>query len=152
MVMNFPDSGSFVGRASELAALVDALADQQVRAVLVSGEAGIGKSRLVAEFTSRVGFGALVLVGHCPELGEGGVPFAPFIGVVRSLQRQLGPGDLAALLPQDPAIGRWLPELAMRSSAEAPVHDPMRLSGEMLSLLEQLALTRRVILVLEDLH
>src|SRR5579862_2382608 len=79
MVMNFPDSGNFVGRASELAALVDALADQRVRAVLVSGEAGIGKSRLVAEFASRAGAGALVLVGHCPELGEGGVPFAPFI-------------------------------------------------------------------------
>ena len=152
MVMNFPDRGNFVGRASELAALVDALADQRVRAVLVSGEAGIGKSRLVAEFTSRVGAGALVLVGHCPELGEGGVPFAPFIAILRSLQRQLGTGELAALLPQDPAIGRWLPELAMRSSAEAPVHDPMRLSGEILSLLEQLALTRRVILVLEDLH
>ena len=152
MVMDFPDSGNFVGRASELAALVDALADQRVRAVLVSGEAGIGKSRLVAEFTSRVGAGALVLVGHCPELGEGGVPFAPFIAILRSLQRQLGTGELAALLPQDPAIGRWLPELAMLGSAEAPVHDPMRLSGEILSLLEQLALTRRVILVLEDLH
>src|SRR3984893_9212468 len=152
MVMNFPDSGNFVGRASELAALVDALADQRVRAVLVSGEAGIGKSRLVAEFTSRVCAGALVLVGHCPELGEGGVPFAPFIAILRSLQRQLGTGELAALLPQDPAIGRWLPELAMRSSAESLVRCAMRLSGEILSLLEQLALTRRVILVLEDLH
>ena len=150
--MNFPDSGNFVGRASELAALVDALADQRVRAVLVSGEAGIGKSRLVAEFASRAGAGALVLVGHCPELGEGGVPFAPFIAVLRSLQRQLGAGELAALLPQDPAVGRWLPELAIRSSAEAPGHDPMRLSSEILALLEQLALTRRVILVLEDLH
>jgi len=150
--MDFPGHVTFVGRASELASLGDALADPRIRAVLVSGEAGIGKSRLVAEFTSRVAGDALVLVGYCPELGEGGVPCAPFIAALRSLQRQLGVGELAALLPRDPAVGRWLPELAMRTSAEAPVHDPMRLSGELLALLEQLALTRRVILVLEDLH
>jgi ATP/maltotriose-dependent transcriptional regulator MalT len=152
MVMDFPGHVTFVGRASELASLDEALADPRVRAVLISGEAGIGKSRLVAEFASRVAGDALVLVGYCPELGEGGVPYAPFIAALRSLQRQLGVGELAALLPKDPAIGRWLPELAMRTSAEAPLHDPMRLSGEILALLEQLALTRRVILVLEDLH
>ena len=67
--------GRLVSREPELAALGSAL--ERARAgrasvVLIAGDAGVGKSRLVAEAAeeARAG-GVLVLIGHCVELGEG---------------------------------------------------------------------------------
>ena len=148
----FPVSSAFVGRAGDLTALENAFADEQTSTVLIGGEAGIGKSRLAGEFTSRLGQNVLVLVGRCPEFGADGVPFAPFIAVMRSLERQRGTDDLAALLPGHPALAQWMPRLAARAGPATPDSDPIRLSGEILTLLEQLALTQPVVLVLEDLH
>ncbi len=144
--------GAFVGRAAEVAALQDAYRDPAVRTVLVAGEAGIGKSRLVAEFTTRVEARTVVLRGRCPEFGATGVPFAPFVAVMRALLRDRGVDGLTALLPvAQPALARWLPELAARSGAGTDT-DRIRLFGEILTVLEQLASTRPVVVVLEDLH
>ncbi|WP_330231437.1 AAA family ATPase [Nocardia sp. NBC_00508] len=151
--MSLPVCGAFVGRAAEVAALQDAYRDPAVHTVLVAGEAGIGKSRLVVEFTTRVGAHAAVLCGRCPEFGAKGVPFAPFVAVMRALLRDQGVDGLAALLPVDkPALGRWLPELAARSGSAEADTDRIRLFGEILTVLEQLATTRPVVVVLEDLH
>src|SRR5690606_6321385 len=69
----------FVGREAELAALRDdarrALRDGAT-AVLVAGEAGVGKSRLVREYAAGSPMSRTV-VGGCPELGVDGLPFAP---------------------------------------------------------------------------
>lgn len=152
-VVSLPVCGAFVGRAAEVAALQDAYRDPAVHTVLVAGEAGIGKSRLVVEFTTRVGAHAAVLCGRCPEFGAKGVPFAPFVAVMRALLRDQGVDGLAALLPVDkPALGRWLPELAARSGSAEADTDRIRLFGEILTVLEQLATTRPVVVVLEDLH
>ncbi|MFC9897046.1 AAA family ATPase [Nocardia sp. NPDC127579] len=145
-VVRVSASGVFVGRGNELAELLRAAADARVRAVLVAGAAGIGKSRLVAEFVARRPSGTLVLSGRCPEFGNAGVPFAPFLAVSRALVRELGVASLRALLPSRPALAAWLPELAEESAAGAS--DPLRLFGELLALLEQLP----AVLVLEDLH
>jgi hypothetical protein len=68
-------SSTFMGRAEELARLDAALrraAAASPTAVLVAGEAGVGKSRLVEEFTARIaGAGATVLAGGCIALAEG---------------------------------------------------------------------------------
>src|SRR5205085_11067855 len=69
----------FVGRQFELARLRSAFsrsAAGEPQTVLVGGEAGIGKSRLVDEFAGRLD--ATVVTGACIELGGDGVPFAPF--------------------------------------------------------------------------
>lgn len=143
---------AFVGRAGEVAALQDAYRDPVVHTVLVGGEAGLGKSRLVAEFTTRLGANAAVLAGRCPESG-GRVPFAPFLAVLRTLVRELGVDGLATLLPVvRPALSRWLPEQAAHSGPAEPDTDRIQLFGEILTVLEQLALTRPVVVVLEDLH
>src|SRR5260370_17576119 len=71
-----------VGRADPLSALDAALAEARnsnPSAMLIGGEAGVGKSRLVIEFAERARrAGAQVLTGSCLELGADGLPFAPF--------------------------------------------------------------------------
>lgn len=68
-------SGRFVGREEELELLDAALALTGVGrpgGVVVGGEAGIGKTRLVHEFAERAaGAGARVLLGSCPAVAEG---------------------------------------------------------------------------------
>src|SRR6266567_2069171 len=92
-----------VGRATQMAALEAAL--ETVRqgspaALLIGGEAGVGKSRLISEFTgSASAGGARVLTGECLELGADGLPFGPFTAMLRDLVRELGADGVAALLP-----------------------------------------------------
>ncbi|WP_433755218.1 helix-turn-helix transcriptional regulator [Nocardia sp. CA-135398] len=148
-----PDRGAFVGRAAEVSALQRAYRDESVHTVLIAGEPGLGKSRLVSEFTSRLGSDVLVLIGRCPEFGASEVPFAPFVTIMRTLVRRVGLDELSALLPvARPALSRWLPELAMRTGAAEPESDRIRLFGEILTVFEQSASSRPVVLVLEDLH
>ncbi|MFI1917877.1 AAA family ATPase [Nocardia sp. NPDC020380] len=151
-MVSFPGSSALVGRGADLAVLVDAVDARQTHTVLVAGEAGIGKSRLVGEFTGRLDPKTPVLIGRCPEFGTGGVAFAPFLAVLRGLIRQLGVEGVAALLPPRPALSNWLPQLAVHTGGAAVDADRLRLFGEILTLLEQLAATGPVVLILEDLH
>ncbi|WP_433621622.1 helix-turn-helix transcriptional regulator [Nocardia sp. CA-120079] len=148
-----PDRGAFVGRAAEISALRRAYHDESVHTLLIAGEPGLGKSRLVTEFTSRLGSDVLVLTGRCPEFGPSGMPFAPFVMIMRVLVRRIGVDELTALLPvARPALARWLPELATRTGAAEPESDRIRLFGEILTVFEQLAISHPLVLVLEDLH
>ncbi|MEV4087236.1 ATP-binding protein, partial [Nonomuraea fuscirosea] len=66
----------FIGRARELAALGDALGRARAGAsstLLVGGEAGVGKTRLIRVFPARRADDARVLVGGCLELGTEGL-------------------------------------------------------------------------------
>ena len=78
-----------VGRAQEVRALTSALeraAQGRPGAVLVSGDAGVGKTRLLTEFTTRASAtGAMVLVGHCLDVGGVGLPYLPFTEALRPL-------------------------------------------------------------------
>ena len=80
----------FVGRAEQLEALDAALAAAragEASTVLVSGEAGIGKTRLLAEFAARASAGGTrVLIGNCIELGDGELPHAPLAAILRQLE------------------------------------------------------------------
>ncbi|WP_055505755.1 helix-turn-helix transcriptional regulator [Nonomuraea pusilla] len=147
-------SPQFVGRARELGVLGDALTRARSGAsttVLVGGEAGVGKTRLMKEFAERAG-DALVLVGGCLELGTEGLPFAPFTAVLRRLVREMGRDGVAALVPGGTTRGlaRLLPEFGEpdKDGAEARA----RLFEQVLGLLERLAEERTVVLVVEDAH
>lgn len=105
-----------VGRADELALLDAALANAQRGvpvALLIGGEAGVGKTRLLTEFASRLTGGGRALFGGCLELGASGLPFAPFTAVLRQLVREQGADGVRALLAgrQAGELGRLLPEL-----------------------------------------
>lgn len=152
-MVSLPVCAAFVGRAAELSALREAYQDPEVHTVLIAGEAGLGKSRLVAEFRTRISTDTVVLAGRCLEFGSDGVPFAPFVSVMRALVRRLGVAELITLLPVNrPALARWLPELAARAGSAATETDRIRLFGEILTVLEQLAVRQPVLVVLEDLH
>jgi class 3 adenylate cyclase len=90
-----------VGREAELALLADALdqvvAKRRGRLVLVAGQAGVGKSRLVKEFVTAARERATVLQGRCPEYGEG-LTYLPIAEVVRQAAAAAGQAGLRGLL------------------------------------------------------
>ena len=140
-------STAFVGRDAEIAALRESLkrvrTDEPVM-VLVGGEAGVGKTRLLEEFAKLAG-GARFLTGQCLELGEEGLPYAPFAGIVRELVRAEG---VAVLDGHEAEFARLLPELgAVSHEADRGVLFD-RVSG----LLARLAAEQPLVVVLEDLH
>jgi predicted ATPase len=91
-------SPNFVGRIEELLALEAArrrAADAEPAVVLVGGEAGVGKTRLVAELLRDAdGLGAVALSGGCLDVGEGVLAYAPMVEALRPLARILTPEDL----------------------------------------------------------
>ena len=135
----------FVDRIEELDHLVTALDDAaagQPSLVLLGGDAGVGKTRLLAEFTGSID--GWVLRGGCLPLGERGLPFAPVVEVLRGLIA-------------DGRISEVPPALQMLVSGE-PVGMPERPSGQahlflaFLQLLEELSANITVALILEDVH
>ncbi|WP_119727148.1 helix-turn-helix transcriptional regulator [Thermomonospora amylolytica] len=143
-----------VGRSAELRMLETALGEAP-GAVLVGGEAGVGKTRLLRHFTDRAAAaGARVLVGGCLELGSDGLPFAPFTAVLRGLVRETGIDGVAGLLPRSATAGlaRLLPEFGEPESDAASGEDRARLFELVLTLLERLAERSPTVLVIEDAH
>ncbi|WP_405533507.1 AAA family ATPase [Streptomyces avidinii] len=151
-----PVSPVFVGRADELAVLTDALtraAGQEPQAMLIGGEAGVGKTRLTEEFLCEANRrGAVVAVGGCVEIGAEGLPFAPFSTALRTLHRLL-PEELAtAAAGQEDELARILPELGDTPRGPHDEESTARLFELTARMLERLAAERTVVLVLEDLH
>jgi DNA-binding NarL/FixJ family response regulator len=143
-----------VGREGELGRLLSLLDDAEAgRSVvaLVSGDAGVGKTRLIGEVTRlAAGRGFTVLSGQCAELGDS-VPYLPLADALRSAAQSTGVRDA---LSSRPALGRLLPE-----GGEGPIADSDRsglarqqMFGGVLGLLAELAAATPVLLVLEDLH
>ena len=153
----------FIGRSTQLGRLtelVDGSRDGAAAAVLISGDAGVGKTRLADEAIAAASArGQLVLIGHCVDLGAGGLPYLPFVEALS-----------AAVRGQAGASSQQAAEVIRRTVAELPVLG--RLTGRVppgggtedgmdrLPLFEAVAslvgaLSRDVapvLLVLEDLH
>ncbi len=95
-------SPTFVGRVEELELLEAArgrAADADPAVVLVGGEAGVGKTRLVAELTSRCATdGTRVLAGGCVPVGDGALPYAPIVEAMRALASDVGVGAVRELV------------------------------------------------------
>src|SRR5918992_836029 len=148
-------SARFVGRAGELAELEAALhdaVDKRSSLVLVAGESGVGKSRLVDELIGRARkLDSVVLVGDCVELGEGELPYAPLIGALRPLLRDGHPAFDALPDPLRAALTAVLPGLGDRVGTGGEASQSSVFEA-LLALLEGLAQERLVLLAIEDLH
>jgi hypothetical protein len=98
-----------VGRDAEAAQLRAALARAaagEPAIVVVAGEAGVGKSRLVAELLRHAGeSGAVTLTGGCLNVGEGVLAYAPMVEALRPLAHVLDPEELERVLGG--ARGSW---------------------------------------------
>ena len=154
----------FVGRGAELERLADALnlaTNQRPATRLVGGDAGIGKTRLVNEFVAGArSSGAHVLIGDCLQLGETGLPYAPFVGALRPLLRSLKGDQLDELLgPGRAELSHLLPDLGSPAATKGR-RDPSpdagaaqaRLFEIVFGLLRRLSDKAPVALILEDLH
>ena len=104
----------FVGRERELAALVERLAEAargEGGVVFISGEPGIGKSRLLREIASRARAGGwLVLSGRAYDI-DGMPPYLPFVEILGEHLRHSSDESLVALLSGAPELCLLLPEL-----------------------------------------
>ncbi|MGW0226300.1 helix-turn-helix transcriptional regulator [Streptomyces tendae] len=160
----------FVGRTGELDTLNDALARAaggdasrasatggEPQALLLGGEAGVGKTRLVEEFAAAAARrGAVVALGGCVEIGADGLPFAPFSTALRALRRHLPEELAAAAAGQEEELARLLPELGegtpVTGGGRHDEESMARLFELTARLLERVAARHTVVLVLEDLH
>jgi ATP/maltotriose-dependent transcriptional regulator MalT len=152
----------FVGRQSELTRLqsaADAGRSGHPGLVLVGGEAGVGKTRLLAELVTRQrDTGWLVLEGAAIAVGAEGLPFEPFIAAFRSAVRALGVERVAALAgPNLPDLARLVPELASATNQvvlglSQTEWLQVRTYEGVLGLLERLGEEAPVLLLIEDVH
>ncbi|MGX1027931.1 DNA-binding CsgD family transcriptional regulator/tetratricopeptide (TPR) repeat protein [Streptomyces ambofaciens] len=152
----------FVGRTGELDALNEAFARASAaggepQALLLGGEAGVGKTRLVEEFAAAANRrGAVVALGGCVEIGADGLPFAPFSTALRALRRHLPEELAAAAAGQEEELARLLPELGegvpITGGGRHDEESMARLFELTARLLERVAARHTVVLVLEDLH
>lgn len=153
---------AFVGRKRELGELVACLEDAcagRGRLVLLSGEPGIGKSRLGEELLAAAeGRGARVLVGRCWEAG-GAPAYWPWVQSLRAYVREREPEGLRAELGVGAAdLAQLIPELRQRlpEIGDPPVLDPelarFRLFDATAGLLRNIAERRPLVVALDDLH
>ncbi len=137
-----------VGRQAEVSALTAAL-DRAAAAtpagVLMSGDAGVGKSRLVAEATARGSTaGFTVLTGRCLDAAESSLPYLPFTEIVGAL-----PPELVA---RHVALRHLLPAGVPREETGGRELGQLRVFDAVLSVLDELTATTPVLVVVEDLH
>ena len=124
---------------------------------LLAGDAGVGKTRLLAEL-ARVAEerGTRVLVGGCMETGDLGLPYVPFVDALRGLGDRPAEAEVVgSLVAAVPNLGRLLPALAEERGL-APIpndeFEQVELFGGIHSLLVRLSEIAPVLLVIEDLH
>ena len=149
---------SFVGRSGELARLEEELAAAAAgrgSTILVTGEAGIGKTRLVSELAARAETGEpTVLSGRCIDLVGPGLPYLPLVEALRPLRGSSvladlpgGLGELSRLVPE--LAG---PERAVPAGERVASDTQLQLFQELLAVLERLSEAAPLLFVLEDLH
>lgn len=145
-----------MGRDHELARLDAALgaaAAGSPRVLLVEGEAGVGKTRLVAEWLERArAVGATVGVAGCMDLADGLLPYGPIAQLLRLVTRQLGEDRMRALVgTPPPELAALLPAMLV-SEPPAAAPPPGRLFEHLLGLLDRVATRAPLALCVDDLH
>ncbi|MET7729777.1 AAA family ATPase [Streptomyces sp. NPDC005402] len=141
-------STPLIGREDELTRLSGVLERArggEARAVLVAGDAGVGKTRLLDEITGRAAAaGMTVLAGHCVDLGDVGLPYLPFTEVLGVLAQD---ERFAGVVAAYPVVERLLGGGSAGDSGGR-----LRLFEGIAGLLADLSDIAPLLLVLEDLH
>ena len=152
----------FVARGQEKARLVRAVEHARDGAgalVLLAGEAGVGKTRLVEEAAAEARrLGLRVLTGHCVDQ-QGAPPYLPTIEHIEEAARQVSPETLRLALGENaPEIAKLMPELRVRyPDIPEPVLLPPEQERRYLlrgvsEFVERAARATPLVLIFEDLH
>ncbi|NUQ98962.1 MAG: AAA family ATPase, partial [Streptomyces sp.] len=149
-----------IGRDEEIARLAGILERArggEARAVLLAGDAGVGKTRVLDEVAGRAArAGMTVLAGHCVDLGDVGLPYLPFTEILGALAAD---DRFADALARHPVVDRLRgagPDAVRDEGGLATRADSgggrLRLFEGMAGLLADLSEIAPLLLVLEDLH
>ncbi|MFC7622803.1 AAA family ATPase [Microlunatus sp. GCM10028923] len=145
-----PDARPLVGRERELARLLELIGQSTGRPgglVVLSGDAGIGKSRIVAAAIGAAGeSGWRVGLGQCMDLGRSPLPYLPFVEL---FGRLAGTEEGRLLLERHPGVR---PLIARTVDGTAPEPDRGALFESVHAILTDLAGARPLLLVIEDVH
>ncbi len=169
-------SQALVGRDDELTELTDLLgirnrrdSDGRHPSVLVSGDAGVGKTRLLVELRDLArAEGWLVYAGHCLDFGESALPYLPFSEVLGRVEADL-PDVAEQVTVRYPALTRLRPGRRVRGGTDGqadqagaegadsavgsgPSTDRAELFEAVHALLDTIAAQAPVLIVIEDTH
>jgi DNA-binding CsgD family transcriptional regulator/tetratricopeptide (TPR) repeat protein len=150
------------GRAAELDLLAElvGLTDRPPRSVVLAGDAGVGKTRLLAELVDRcAAAGWRTLVGHCLDFGDSALPYLPFTELFGRLAAD-APEVLASLTDAHVALSHLQPgrRLMSGSGERSPQGMPTEnlersdLFEAIHAALEDLATQGPLLVVVEDVH
>lgn len=150
-----------IGRDAELEELSSQLGIRAsegapaVRAMLVGGDAGVGKTRvLMALRDAAIEAGWQVVAGHCLDLADGSLPYLPFSEILGRVMADL-PDVAGHVLEQHPTLARLQPGRRIRSSETASgdqALDRGNVYDAFSDLLAAVAEEAPVLVVVEDAH
>jgi DNA-binding CsgD family transcriptional regulator len=153
-----PAAGPLIGRSEELKQLTNVAgidADNGVGSVVVAGDAGVGKTRLLSELRDQArAAGWRTVLGHCLDFGDSALPYLPFSEAFGRLASD-SPALADTLVKASPPVARLMPGRRILSDAEhAAVERVERpdLFDAIHRALDHLAVSDPLLLVVEDLH
>jgi DNA-binding CsgD family transcriptional regulator len=148
---------TLVGRRDEVAVVDRMLAaldeDRRGGVLVIAGEAGVGKSRLVDALTEMAAERPVsVLVGRCIQFGESALPLSPVVDILGELDAQLSDTELERVL--GPAGGELagLRHPGLGSGTRATGLEARQLVELIHGVIARLAQSTPLVLVIEDLH
>jgi ATP/maltotriose-dependent transcriptional regulator MalT len=156
------DTRTLIGRQSELDELVSLLhvraagsAGTPTRAVLLAGDAGVGKTRLLTELRDvALTEGWQVVAGHCLDFGDSALPYLPFSEVMGRLTTDF-PDVIESITAERPVLRALQPGRRTMQGAEQDASAAVGradLFDAVLALFEAMAAVAPLLLVIEDVH
>ena len=156
-----PDSpavGPLIGRSDELTQLTTLAgieANNGVGSVVVAGDAGVGKTRLLSELRDQArAAGWRTVLGHCLDFGDSALPYLPFSEAFGRLAAD-SPALADSLVTESPAVARLMPGRRVLSDADRPADERVERADLFEAIhraLDHLANSEPLLLVVEDLH
>ena len=150
-----------IGRENDLQLLhrlIVQAGERSGQVALISGEAGIGKSRLIREAKVRAPKGTVILNGHCFQT-ESALPYAPLLDLFRNFFATRSSEEIARFMESSPAqLVKLFPERSLQvqhldlPTDSDPQQEKRRLFGTLVQTFTELAQNQPLIVIIEDLH